>query len=97
MDGITPPLDYSKLHMFVPNSNTRKLYEKNWNSFVKFSSITEEKVPDQNSFFMFLQNRREEGKLAGKSLQALLAGLSTMCQYFYSFKLDKVRTMMSFY
>ena len=93
---VKPPLDFSQLEDFVSKEKTRRIYEKHWIAFVKFANISEKKPPTENLLLSFLKNRREEGKLVGKSLQALLSALSTICSYFYKYKIDQVHTSKFF-
>ena len=88
--AVKPPLDFSRFDEIVSTENTRKVYEKQWQTFVNFSQITEEKPPTEDLLMSFIKYRREEGNLCGKSLQALVSGLSTVCLYFYNYKIDQV-------
>ena len=85
------PLDFSSLRDTLANADTRKRYIRDWSNFVRFAGINEStERPSEEIFLNFLKNRREEGKLCGKSLQSLLSVLSTMSLHFYNFKADEV-------
>ena len=91
LSGINP-LDFSNLARIVPTDKTRLTYQKQWTSFVNFSGLLRsENPPNEDMFADFLEHKRNEDKLCGKTLQSWLAGLSTMCLYFYNFKIDQVR------
>ena len=88
LTGINP-LDFENLIRIVPTDKTRLTYQKQWTNFVSFSGISSQIPPTEEMFASFLEQKRKEN-LKGKTLQSWLSALSTMCLYFYNFKLDTV-------
>ena len=89
LTGIDP-LDFTNLARILPTERTKSTYEKQWTAFVNFSGISRENPPTEEHFASFLEQKRNEDGSKGKTLQTWLSGLSTMCLFFYNFKLDTV-------